>query len=540
MKKILLILSIFVACIMSTMLVSCDKDEKLDDYGGVNGTSRNDFGKKDIPVSEVRIVSLRQNAYSMTNMRAAYNQLVSAGQIAPMTIRPTHLYIRINVRDSADLTRLVEDTTIELFNYPLESELSGDGYYIPPASESNIVYTVVPIDYDLQGLSYGLIDTCCIPDNDCSDDMWLVEWTALVMTNNVDSDDKFVLPSRCDNYPSGRISVKNTETGNYDGVRRIKVVINVLVKYTVAYTDDDGNYNSGLWFLTKPNYTIKFKNKSKFWIWGNHGLLLPAYITYKKQSKSGVDIGFSNRPSWGWYLSTVNNATSIYYEQLCGDFGIVRPVDNLRIWATPIDVNGWSASTPMFRHFLNMGTFCDFISTYHIFSGVAMAGLILPDMLVYMPNSTTGEIYSTMFHELAHASHYTQVGNGYWSHYLRGIIDNIGYGTDTNATNYGFIGIGEMWGYFAELMLYNHYWSVYGSHSSTHQDTTVWRRKWYSPQIPYELSELPIKQLDSCHIFQYLTARDTSHKRLWDTLTTTFPDFETDISDIFSKYGFNY
>lgn len=253
----------------------------------------------------------------------------------------------------------------------------------------------------------------------------------------------------------------------------------------------------------------------------------------------GFSVTYSRTDTWPWYYSTINNATSIYYEHLCEDFGILKPVKNLRICAIPFDLNDWNASTPMFRHFFNMGTFCDFISTYHIFSAIAVLGLILPDMLVYMPNHSTQSIYRTMFHELAHASHYTQVGNEYWGKYIKGIIFNFGYGSDTNATNAGYIGIGEMWGSYAEYMLYNYYWGHYENLSGINLSFVPDADEWYKPQIPYYLSQLPIKQLDSCRIFQYLTPVDTNHKYLRDTLMLLFPGFGTDINNIFDTTVYN-
>jgi hypothetical protein len=61
-------------------------------------------------------------------------------------------------------------------------------------------------------------------------------------------------------------------------------------------------------------------------------------------------------------------------------------------------------------------------------------------------------LYRTTIHELAHASHFRQVGVSYWSKYASFIVTNDLNGVhvygDASLPNAGYCGIGEMWGYY--------------------------------------------------------------------------------------------
>jgi hypothetical protein len=56
-------------------------------------------------------------------------------------------------------------------------------------------------------------------------------------------------------------------------------------------------------------------------------------------------------------------------------------------------------------------------------------------------------ISKIFYHELAHASHYSQAGNSYWASYIAYIVRHGGYG-DPSATGSGRIAISEAWAEF--------------------------------------------------------------------------------------------
>jgi len=58
---------------------------------------------------------------------------------------------------------------------------------------------------------------------------------------------------------------------------------------------------------------------------------------------------------------------------------------------------------------------------------------------------------TTLFHELGHASHHRQVGEGYWYHYRTHIMNHGGYGDfvpNGPSVSYGYVALGEAFGNF--------------------------------------------------------------------------------------------
>jgi len=62
-------------------------------------------------------------------------------------------------------------------------------------------------------------------------------------------------------------------------------------------------------------------------------------------------------------------------------------------------------------------------------------------------NLRSADIINTFYHEYAHATHYRQVGNGYWAAYIATIVGNGGYGSKTSS-DAGRIAVAEAWGFY--------------------------------------------------------------------------------------------
>lgn len=145
------ILTILAAIIVS----SCSKNT-IDDYPmGMQPKSGTPTG--------ITLGNRLENAYTVRNMTAAWYDLFGNDIRCPLVA--THYYVKILPQDSTDVTRLVEDTSLCLFPYPLDYELIGEGMYELDSTDTAWVYTVVPVGYNLSGLTYTVIDTCCIPDD---------------------------------------------------------------------------------------------------------------------------------------------------------------------------------------------------------------------------------------------------------------------------------------------------------------------------------------------------------------------------------------
>jgi hypothetical protein len=75
---------------------------------------------------------------------------------------------------------------------------------------------------------------------------------------------------------------------------------------------------------------------------------------------------------------------------------------------------------------------------------------LLPDITLRYGDSETltrsaAQIIETIYHEMAHATHYSQVNNNYWVDYISYIVSNGGYGFK-NSLGSERIAVAEAWG----------------------------------------------------------------------------------------------
>lgn len=496
------------------LAVSCRKDD-ADPLGLLSQTPLLKEG--DLSSSDKDVVTLgRQlsNPYSVSNMQTAYRNLVNNGAIQDIyTIQATHYYVRILPRDTMELNKLVDDTSLTLFTYPLDYELIGTGEYIPPENEDPWLYTVVPVTYPLSRFGrYDILQSCYIPDIDNNTDMEALEYEAFDITGNVPRDNSV----RGCSAPSGYIKVYNTTTQNEEGVRNIQVCMNTFVRIGKVNTNTVGHFVSTKKFLFNVNYTLIYHNPvSHFQVWGNLLCFSPAlYIlgvhSNQNYSKS-IDTTYR-----AWYWSTINNAASIYYERLCPDFGILKPPVTLRIAA--VNMGGdWTGNCPMLRHWncVTYGMTPGDIFLYYLGASPWTLDRIQPDVFILKNKRRTDKIYSTVFHELAHASHYSLVGGTYWSNFVRHVILNQGYGSP-NGDLAGYVGVGEMWAYFVEPEMFDTCWRRYYNDTNVQQITNLHLEdEWFHPIALKMVHDSLSISYDS--IFNCLTA-------------TSIPDLKVNLS----------
>lgn len=238
--------------------------------------------------------------------------------------------------------------------------------------------------------------------------------------------------------PEGRIRVDNnaikggssTKVG-LEGVMKVKVRVHNFVKWDHDYTGEDGKYSMSKNFRTDVHYAVVYENATGFKIWGNWAMFSPAVYDMGWHSNNGYsrDI-YTNSKAWLW--STVNNGAYHYREKLCPKYGVIKPISNLRIWT--LRTGGqWGGSTPMARQItLGINNLMDFLVIGYAAiksKGITVAlSLCLPDVFLFQDYTSTQSCYATLWHELAHASHYSKVGKVYWLAYIAAITTNFGYG----------------------------------------------------------------------------------------------------------------
>lgn len=477
-----------------------------------------------------------EDPYSVDNMNAALASLYST-KADRVVVEPSHLYLRFLPACEAEL-ELLESCGLELLDHPVDYEIvrEGDYYHDPDVPEGEITwqYAVVEKGHAFpDGIRYEILDECYIPsDEDIATRAGGVDWAevereAYRLTGNAG----MLAPetrARESGTPQGRITIVDDKLGAEDGVKGVKVSCNSFVKFAHAYTDDEGYYKVDKNFNSRPRYRIVFKNKTGFAI-GFNLLLQPASAsTLGKNSPKGVNLSVSSSSDRKLFTRcVVNNAAYEYYRSCGSDDGdISTPPSNLRIW---LFQNLELSSAPMLRQgaVVDDSVISDFLGEYTF-----LLKIFLPDLTIGLRGAGDyAEVYSRTVHELAHASHFMQVGKTYWNKYIKAMMSafvNSGFTTYGNGTeeNAGFCEIGEMWAYYMQSKLYRERYGL--------PDVAFGTSYWFYPQIMLYLDD---RGLNRYKIFSSLTSDIDSREMLKKKLQYMYPEFKSAIVQAFGRYN---
>ena len=493
-----------------------------------------------IPHGMIELGEKLEDPYTVENMREAVARVypTKAGEIK---IFPTDLYVRFLPRTEEEYAALLS-MGLKLTDHPVDYRIvrEGDYYQDPEVGEGAITwqYAVVSKDFRFPaGIRYEILDECYLSENDpvtraeSGLDWEAVEREAYRLTGNAG----LYAPVRSEEgavFPAGRITVEDPDAfgGKPYGLAGVMVCCNSFVKFATAYTDRDGYYQLPKSFSSTPRYRLVFKNSSGFSI-GMNLVLVPASVsTLGTGPAEGVDAHIdSNSDGKLFRRAVVNNAAYDYIARCdAADLDLKTPPQDLRIWIFK-DLSCSSAA--MLHH----GAFVDdneLIQKY--LSGYASL------LKVFLPDITIGakagdgafvDLYSSVMHEMAHASHYAQVGNTWWSRYISYVLRSYvtegreAYGSG-NGDDAGYCEIGEMWAYFMESVLFKDRYSgdlpAFGTSF------------WFYPQIFRYLYE---RGMTCSQIFRSLKPGVTSRDDLLDALTELYPERETTLSQVFSRYS---
>ena len=328
--------------------------------------------------------------------------------------------------------------------------------------------------------------------------------------------------------PSGRLCIVDDKLGGEpEGLAGVRVSCNTFVKFAHAYTDSQGYYTIDREFSSELRYRIVFQNEKGFGI-GLNKILVPASAsTLGESGPEGVSLTIDKDSDRRLFTrSVVNNAAYSYFESCqIRDCKILPPPANTRIWIFQgLDV----CSSPM----LQQGVLVDDTAIGEFLGDFAKyVKMFLPDITLGVKDI---EDYSTIFagtvHELAHASHFSQVGKAYWDNYIRYVVFSFlesggrmyGLGSGEGA---GYCEVGEMWGYYLQNRLYK---ERYGE-----DKTTFGTSYWFHPHVLLYLDE---RGLDRSGIFKALQSDVTSRSALQDRLGSLYPEYGVIIRQAFDRY----
>ncbi len=531
MKKLFSFLATF-----AVLAAGCSKN-------GLDSPDREDESETSTVAHEMIVLGKKlDDPYSVSNITKALSSLypTKAGRV---DVTPTDIYVRFLPKTEDEYQELV-GRGYELMDHPLDYQIikDGDYYHDPEVSEEEITwqYAVLPHGTELPGdIEYEILDDCYIPDPSADTksedgiDWAEVEREAFRLTGNEEllSEGQGLSMTKGESgSPAGRITIIDDKFngGQPFGVSGVKVICNVFVKFGSAYTDRDGYYSISKKFTSKPRYRLRFKNKEGFSIGLNLVLISASTSALGKGSASGMDVTITQESDRKlWCRSVVNNAAYDYIKR-CGsdDMDIKRPSKTLRIWILQKQT---ASSAVMMRQgaFIDGTLIRSFLGEY-----AALIKLFLPDItLGVQGKSEYSTLYSETCHELAHASHFAQVGKTYWDKYIEHIIssylssggETYGDGKESNA---GYCEVGEMWGYFMQNSMYH---DRYGGTMPSAGMTN-----WFHPQIFRYLEE---RGITKSQLFAALQSDVTSKELLKNKLLELYPDKAVIIRQVFTRYS---
>lgn len=524
MKPLYLVLSLFAA-------VSCSK-------GLAPDSNPVDISDSSLLHDELVLGRQLDNPYSIENMKSAYQALYPTKSADALEF--TDYYVRFLPCDDGQL-QLLKDRGLSLMDHPMDYEIvkEGDYYHDPSLDREDITwqYAVVPKDFVFpSAIRHEVLQKCFLVENsqstkaDLSVDWEAVESEAFRLSGNASMLEYESEPGTKATkvQPSGRICIidDNCNGAQPIGVSEVKVECNVFVKFSSAYTDRDGYYQIPKSFSSNPRYRLVFVNRKGFHIGLNTILYRGSVSSLGKNSNSGVNITINSESDRKLFRRCVaNNAAYDYYDRCQdGTLGIEAPPSDITMWMFD---NFDASSTVMLHHGTVLDADLEF-KYYKIFLWVVQ--LFAPDITLGTQNCITyRQIYSTVIHELAHASYFTRVGVKYWNKYIYYILSSAIKGSDlygdSSMSNSGYCALGEMWAYYLESKLYAQRYGcsnpMFGSNN------------WFHPQL---LTSLENRGLTTAQIFEAFGPEITDLEKLREKMTELYPSKITAINQAFNRY----
>ncbi len=387
--------------IFSVVFYSCHQDDFIassDLYE--NEILEEDFG------SMTELGEKLSDPYTVKNMQDAYDNIehqFNSGK--KPKVRTTHLYIRYAPDSEEELSILKLDSSLILYEYPLDVEIKkrGDYYHDPsiPKGKPTYQYTVVKTDYKYpQNLKHKILKRLYIPEEDEE----ITELNRSEADSNVEIllQEAFSLSGRklepIDNQlnrsrwrPSGVILAHDdflTFNNNSSiPIEGLKVKARRYYTTYIGFTNSMGKFSVNGTFKRPANYCFEWERYDFSIRSGGYGQA--GYNGPKIKGDWNLDIPASNTAQK--LYATIFRASFAYYYG--NRNGLRRPPEN-STWNTQLKIGAYQQN----------GT-----SNHCVACGYAGIG----SRIKIYKDAHSRLDYATTIHELAHASHW-HLGNISW------------------------------------------------------------------------------------------------------------------------------
>lgn len=483
-------------------MYSCQKDDEFKKY------NQEDFISISEPRPEniTRLGKKLENPYSVANMQRALDTILkevkkvesyqaksfqqSAEQIE---IKKTDLYVRFLPKDSLELNLLETDSTLVLFDHPLDYEIEHEGeyYHDPEIPEDQISwqYSVVKPNYVFPDVRYEVLSDLFIPEN--SDLYWeeptqkgqarvsfsnpvnlaQLETVSLYLTGNLSDEELKKQKEKTDEFgrsciwficwdvpdrwnPSGTIRLWDDRLNSYHPMQGVKVRARRWFTVKTGNTNSNGYFRTGS-FRRPVHYSIKWERQhfSVKWSWWLFWSTTAWYNGPKQKSPWNLQI----RGGTQQYYATIFQAAHDYYYR--HSFGLTKPSRYGGFWRMRLRArkeNGRSS----------------YVKARRLFNG--------SDISIQEWGRESEFVYGTTIHELAHAAHRKVDGSAYnslvWKAYTSPCAPSAESCDNPGPTGAGARRVMETWATAVEISLTNlRYTDYLGEIGYRYRDNLQWQ-----------------------------------------------------------------
>jgi hypothetical protein len=355
-----------------------------------------------------------ENPYSLENMQKALNNLKSSklsaksSSVNDIEITTTHLYLRFKPKNEDELNILKADSTFVLYDYPLDYEITENGYFYKDpevtGEQPTYQYCAIPVDKKLpDGVEHELLAKLFIPDEDSDDDTEnkianksfatdlvdaLVD-EALRITNNLEESStqgKSSLAARRSKWrPAGTIKVWDDVLNTFVGVEGVKVRARRWFTTHRGIANASGYYSCDGRFRRDANYSIDWE-RYEFAL--QDGWLNGA--TYNGPKKRGNwDLNLKDDKQ-AYYATIFSGAYFYYYKDR---MGLTSPPTN-SFWKRKLRIKARLENSRS-----------SYVKVRRIWLG--------SDISLQAWGDRSDLVFGTTIHELAHAAHREVDGSAY-------------------------------------------------------------------------------------------------------------------------------
>ena len=353
-----------------------------------------------------QLVRKLENPYSVANMQKAYDNLQkSNARISTdgIEVTTTHKYIKFKPKNNQELEILKDDTTLVLYSYPMDYEITQGSYYHDPSIPDSLPtyqYCSVPTDKKLSnGVEYEILENLYIPDENkdgvsatlrkASDESVtaLVD-EALKITGNLEPTPSNARVTASSWRPAGRIRVWDDVNNTWKGVEGVIVKARRWFTTHQGMVDGNGNYSCDGTFKRDANYSLDWE-RYDFAL--REGWLDGANINGPKK-EGNWDNDFNGDKN-AFHAKVFIGAYHYYYKDIKG---LRRPPQN-GTFKTQMHIRCYNEKNTESdgdhreeRRFLGLGN----------------------QLKIYNPQNKIDRLFATTVHELAHASHWNMWRQG--------------------------------------------------------------------------------------------------------------------------------